>query len=908
MSPCQGNPKEDSMLNENETPEMSETPQEETVNEENPTPTPEDSTPEITEDKQQAEVEDTSAPETVVPAEETIAEESEEKKTETEPVAVIEEKKQEEAEQTEVSEQEASTEANESPVEEVQSAEPTPEAEKESTPVEVPKEESPSQEETPAAKEEKTQSESPSSDPPQKTSQGVADLPPLNEALNAKIEEVLKSTTGGYQILAGATLTDLIHLITQFSQQDNVLPFSARVGLVKRTFDTLKYQPEFDKGLGDRFLQGLAEFNRKRLGQRKVAESQREENSRHKKDLIEKLKLIVDAEDPTKIQEVRAVQDEWKTIGHVLKADIEPLYREYRFLLDKFYRLREMHFELLDYDRKINLQEKERLIKEAEKLIPPEEDREDGEVWRERMDLLAEIQQQWKAAGHVPREEMDRINSEFRAVVDNFFEVRQGFMEVQDQLRTENGTKKQAILEKMAPFAAFTAERPRAWNDATRELRALQEEWKSIGQAPYKINSELWSKYREHCNAFFSNKSAFFKKFDEFRAENLEKKRALVDRVEELVRQGEWEKTAKELKEIQRNWKEIGPVPERHSNKLWNRFRTACDTFFENRRTHYRGLHKGEHANLEAKKALIEEVKKLDVVKLGGIDGAIKKIKEIQAKWKEIGKVPYKEKDTIWEKFRAAIDQFFDGLSGKREELRELRLKSSIESLEDSSERGGIIRSKITRLRRKIGQAQEKVDQYSNNILFIAKGKKGDSLRNQIQKEIDKEKRIIQEWKKEIRALNEALKNPPKPKPKEEPKPKAEEKAEAPAETPAATEETSKEEAATPAVEEPKVEEKVEAPAETPAATEETPKEEVAPAVEEPKAEEKAEAPAETPVATEETPKEAAAPAAEEPKAEEKVEASAEETPKEEAAPAAEETKQEGPAKEEASEETPKEE
>ena len=765
------------MLNENETPEVSETPQDEPVKEENSTPTPEVQVPEEDDKEEQTESKDDAEQETDVTSEE-------------------------------VSSEEPSTEKSEAETTEAEVAE---EVLEESSPSEEQSE--PSEETVPEAQADEVAEESASPEPVK----DLTDLPPLNEDLLAKLDEILTSNTGGYQILAGAKLSDLVHLIQRFSQEENVLAFSAKVGLVKRTFDTLKYNPDFDKALGDRFLEGLAQFNRKRVGQRKVAESQREENSRHKKELLEKLKLITASEDPTKIQEVRAVQDEWKTIGHVLKADIEPLYREYRFLLDKFYRLREMHFELLDYDRKINLQEKERLIKEAEKLIPPEEDREESEVWRERMDLLAEIQQQWKAAGHVPREEMDRINSEFRAVVDNFFEVRQGFMEVQDQLRTENGEKKKAILEKMMPFAAFTADRPRAWNEATRELRALQEEWKAIGQAPYSINSELWSKYREHCNAFFSNKSAFFKKFDEFRAENLEKKRALVERVEELVAKGEWEKTAKELKDLQRSWKEIGPVPERHSNKLWNRFRSACDTFFENRRTHYRGLHQGEHVNLEAKKALIEEVKKLDIAALGGVDAAIKRIKEIQAKWKEIGKVPYKEKDTIWEKFRAAIDQFFDGLSGKREQYREMRLKASIESLEDSSERGGIIRSKITRLRRKIAQAQEKVDQYSNNILFIAKGKKGDPLRNQIQKEIDKEKRVIQEWKKEIKSLNEALKNPPKPK-KEAPA--AEEKKE---ETPTPPLEekasTSQPEAETPkeeTSETPAVEAKTEEVAETP--------------------------------------------------------------------------------------------
>ncbi|MEL6134075.1 MAG: DUF349 domain-containing protein, partial [Bacteroidota bacterium] len=442
-------------------------------------------------------------------------------------------------------------------------------------------------------------------------------------------------------------------------------------------------------------------------------------------------------------------------------------YKQYRTLLDIFYNRRGMHFEMLEYDRRINLQEKERLIKEAQGLVPPEELLEDAETWKTRMDHLSELQQQWKAVGHVPREDMDRINNSYREAIDKFFEARQVFREKQDSNREANAAIKEEILTKMAPFSEFTAERPKAWNEATRELQTLQEAWKNSGQAPQAVNNELWNRYRAICDAFFGKKAAFFKQFDEFRQENLTKKRALCEQAEAIAQSQEWEKSARDLKRLQQEWKKIGPVPERHSNKLWNRFRAACDTFFEGRRAHYQELHKEEYENLDAKKRLIEEVKKLADAESNDIEGDIERVKAIQQEWKEIGKVPYKEKDKIWDEFRGEVDEFFNGLSGKRGRIRERRMNRSIESIADPKELSAAVKERVRILRRQISQVQEKVEQYSTNVQFISKGKSGDALRAQINKEIESEKGKIADLKRQIKELQEKAKNPPK---KEEPK------------------------------------------------------------------------------------------------------------------------------------------
>lgn len=595
-----------------------------------------------------------------------------------------------------------------------------------------------------------------------------------NPEIWGRMKEIL-ADKNNQQILSGAQMTDLVAMMAYFIEAPRTLQQVPRVGLVKRTYDALKYQAELSEEENNAFLEQLATFNKKRVEIQKQQDDQKKQNATQKEELLRSLQAIVDTEDPLKINEVREIQNAWRNIGQVPREKLDILYKQYRFLLDTFYKQREMHFEMLEYDRKINLQEKERIIKEVEQLIPGEDKQEEPAVWKEALDTLKEYQQMWKAAGHVPREEMERINNSYREAVDRFFEVRQGFMEKLDEARSENAAKKEAILAEMAKFSAFEADRPRAWNDATRELKTFQDTWKETGQAPYAQNNELWNRYKEICNAFFTRKAAFFKQFDDFRSTNLELKRALCEKAEAITQAQEWEKGARELKRLQKEWKEIGPVPERHSNKLWERFRTACDSFFEQRRQHYQVLHEEEYKNLDAKKQLIEEVKGLiekeDIV----IEEAIERVKQIQQEWRKVGKVPYKEKDKIWDEFRGEVDAFFNGLSGKRQRLREKNFTRSLDTIEDPKQLSEAVKERIRRIRRKINQSQEKVDQYSNNIQFISKGKSGDALRAQIQKEIDEEKSLIADLKKQIKDLREKADKP-------KPKAKAPEQKEKPAE------------------------------------------------------------------------------------------------------------------------------
>lgn len=580
------------------------------------------------------------------------------------------------------------------------------------------------------------------------------------DAMLQQIDNILDNETNLDQLIESATPYELIFMLDHFYKAEEVQPYIRRVGLIKRAFDGVREKEEVPQSILGRFSTALARFNKKRSEYQATQDQLKEVNSHVKRDLLDKLKAIVDAEDVNKINEVREIQQGWKDVGHVKREDMEALFREYRFLLDSFYKNRELHFQLRDYDRQINLQEKDRLLAELKTIIPEESERENRDIWTAKNDQLTDIQMRWRAVGHVPRDDMDRINDSYREITGQFFSIRREFFETQDDSKKENEDKKRVLLEKMKVFEEYQSEKPKDWNSATEQLRVLQEEWKEIGPAPKEVNSELWKSYRNVGNAFFGKKAEFFRQLDEKRNGNLTKKRELCEKAEVLKDAGEFEKAAREMRMLQEEWKNTGPVPERYSNKLWGRFRAACDAFFEARRTHFSSRRGEEDANLSSKKELIEEVRKVSMADAGTADKAIGLIKDIQARWKSIGRVPFKEKDTIWKEFRAEIDQFFEDLRGNRDRTNYANLKEKVETLPEDK-RSHALKGRIQKLRRKMDAISEKVEQYSTNIQFISKGKSGDSLRAQIQKEIDKETRVLKEMRKQMKQLNDLLKNPP---------------------------------------------------------------------------------------------------------------------------------------------------
>ncbi|MEZ4687609.1 MAG: DUF349 domain-containing protein [Bacteroidia bacterium] len=506
-----------------------------------------------------------------------------------------------------------------------------------------------------------------------------------HEALIGFIDEAVNQPEGLENLLGRATPQELILLMEYFNQQDEVRDNIRRVGLVKRTFDQMQSRMELPSEVQQRFSTALSLFNKKRSEFQAEREKRREANAEAKAKLIEDLKIVVDANDMNRHDEVKKIQKAWKDTGQVPKEKMDELNLAFRALLDQYYQQRKIHFELLDYDREINLKKKETLLEEMKTIVPPEDKREDREAWEHASTMMEAAQLRWRAIGFVPKEELERVIEDYKDVLNQFYSLRREYFESQEQERQENATAKEELLEKMEQFRAYTSNSPREWNDATQELRKLQEAWQEIGPAPREVNSDLWKKFREIGDAFYGGKTNFFRQLDDMRAANLDGKTKLVEEAEGLQESNDWGKTTRRLQEIQNHWKEIGPVPERHSQKLWNRFRTACDTFFEAKRDYFASQRDDEKRNLGLKRELIDRVKNISTEEMGSADEAIAEIKLIQEEWKGIGHVPFKEKDKIWDEFRGEVDKFFDDLRSNRVRRSVARTRAKVEELPDDA-------------------------------------------------------------------------------------------------------------------------------------------------------------------------------------------------------------------------------
>lgn len=586
------------------------------------------------------------------------------------------------------------------------------------------------------------------------------------------LDEIIGDHTNFDATVEKSTPNELVLLIETIATRGKVSDFAQKVMTIKKSFDKKTDEETTDTAIVSRFQVAFGKFNKKRAAYYAEREREKEENSKRKKELLEQLKQLVQEEQVTKISEVRDIQQKWRETGWVAQKDVQPLNETYRQYLDIFYNLRSKYQELLDYDRKYNLDEKKKVIDEIETLIPTEEGTT-REEWTARSAKVKNLQEVWRTIGLVPRESLEEINAAFRNVLDRFYELRSSYYELQDQQKNENAAAKRSLLERLTPYGTYTSDKAKSWNEATRKVLAMQEEWKKIGPGPLEVNKQLWKEYRQICDTFFNNKGEYFKGFDGQRSDNLARKIAICERAEALAESSDWKETAKVLKELQDEWKQIGAVHERHSNKVWKRFRKACDTFFERRSQASNAEKSSLDDNLKKKEELIAKLEALTASENPGAQ--IDTFNEIQAEWKATGHVPFKLKDKINNAFKEAIQKYFEksklsghhhhggggggrhhGGGGRGERFNDADLNSG-----DEDSRAKRLMGEIRRLRIRIQEIDQKASQYELNIQYIAKGKAGDGLRAQIQGQIDAEKAKVKELRAKMKEYLYQLENPP---------------------------------------------------------------------------------------------------------------------------------------------------
>ncbi|WPZ09579.1 DUF349 domain-containing protein [Roseivirga spongicola] len=475
----------------------------------------------------------------------------------------------------------------------------------------------------------------------------------------------------------------------------------------------------------------------------KEKEEAKTRNLAKKEELLSQLRELVDGEEATtSIKPIKDIQEAWKQIGPVPPQHNKTLWANYNALLDRFFNNRHILFELKELDRKKNLEAKKELCEKAEAL-----DKLDN--IKDAVIQLNELHEEYKHVGPVPKEVQEELWQRFKTASDNIYRKRKDYLEDLKGELKENLVKKEALVQELLPFTDFKSDRINAWNAKTKEILAIQKKWDAIGGVPREkakeINKGFWGSFKQ----FFAHKNEFFKTLEGQRKENLEKKVKLAEEAEELSKSEEWDKTSEQLKKLQRQWKEIGPVPEKKRNEIYERFKAACDAFFNNRRSHQNKAEAGYVNNQKAKEAIINTIS--DKAKEAG--GSEAELMELVEQFNSIGFVPRNAIKTIESQFSEALEAYAGSLNLEENETESLVIRAEMTGLQSGPGGNRRLNKKEGALRRQISELEDNIALWRNNLTFFANSKTADKLKGEFDQKIDKAVEEVKELKKQLRIL-----------------------------------------------------------------------------------------------------------------------------------------------------------
>ncbi|MBQ9230924.1 MAG: DUF349 domain-containing protein [Prevotella sp.] len=477
----------------------------------------------------------------------------------------------------------------------------------------------------------------------------------------------------------------------------------------------------------------------------KEQEQEKQDNLQKKLDIIEKIKAMVTSpEEANKsYKEFKALQDEWKEIKNVPAEKANELWRNYQLYVEQFYDLLKLNSEAREYDFKKNLELKTRLCEAAEKLA------DEPEVIS-AFHQLQKLHQEFREIGPVAKELREEIWTRFKAASTVINKRHQQHFEELRAKEEDNLARKTALCEKVEAIAAEENKGSADWERHTKEIIAIQAEWKTIGFAPQKMNVKIFERFRAACDDFFGRKAEYFKGLKENFKENADKKRALIEKAKALQDSTEWKSTSDKLINLQKEWKAIGMVPKKLGDQLWEEFLGACNKFFEARNAAGAGGRSEEYQNLEKKRGVIEQLKA--AAEEAG-EGLQEKVQKLVEEYQSIGHVPFKEKDKIYEEYHAVVDKLYKELNIT---VAKRRLNKFKDNLKQVAERGeNALDNERARLMRQYEQLKAEVQTYENNLGFLnASSKKGNSLIDEMNRKVQKLKDEVQLVRDKIKAID----------------------------------------------------------------------------------------------------------------------------------------------------------
>ncbi|HEY9115877.1 MAG TPA: DUF349 domain-containing protein [Bacteroidales bacterium] len=499
--------------------------------------------------------------------------------------------------------------------------------------------------------------------------------------------------------------------------------------------------------LEQRFTAAFGIYKHNKANYAELLEKEKQENYQLKLKILDELKELIDSEETLKktYDEFNRLQTTWREIGMVPATELNDLWQNYHFLVERFFDKIRINKELRDLDLKKNLELKVVLCEKAEELILEKS-------ILKSFKLLQKYHDEWREVGPVPIEEKEPIWERFKNASDKINSRRKDYYKSLQEEQQTNYDAKVALCEKAEELLTKPTVSLNDWQKRTKEINEIFKVWKTIGRAPKAQNDEIWARFKVSLDSFFDSKREFLGKLKDQQLNNLNLKIDLCAQAESLKDSEDWRNTTKDLIKLQQEWKKIGPVPRRHSDKIWKRFRTACDHFFNRKSFHFKNLHVVEDENLKKKKELIKEISEFKLTPKK--DANMEAIRNFQRQWMEIGHVPYKIKDEIQHQYRDAIDKLFDKMDVSKTEMTKAGFQSKVDMLKSSPDADRRLSKERFHLVNKVTKIKEDVALLENNIGFFANSKQSELLRREFEQKIERAKKEIVEIEAQIQILD----------------------------------------------------------------------------------------------------------------------------------------------------------
>lgn len=506
-----------------------------------------------------------------------------------------------------------------------------------------------------------------------------------------------------------------------------------------------EFKPQVD-AVEQQFHELLNTYKEKRAEAHAKADAEMKQNQLRKENIIEQMKELsgTDTADVNdNLKRVKELQQEWKTIGAVPPEVANTLWKQYNLYQEKFYDLVKINFELREYDFRKNLEMKTALCEQAEKLA----EREDiVPAFKE----LQRLHEEWANIGPVAREQREEIWNRFKAASTVINKRHQDYFAGIHEQENINLQLKQNLIEEVKQIDIAALNTNKLWDEATEKITEIQTKWRAIGFAPKKYNQQIYDEYRKLCDNFFNAKNEFYKQLKDSLSQNLQLKRELVRKAEELKESQDWKNTTEKIIALQKQWKTVGAVARKHSDEVWKQFTAACDYFFEQKKAALKDTISEEKQNLEKKRAIIKQIEEIAIDEK---DAALSQLRQLMAQYNAVGFVPFREKDKVAKQFHAATDRIFDQLNIDAANRRLDAFTKEVESKDENA-----LLNDRRRLVRQYEALQQDIKTAENNILFFtANSKKSGKLIEDMQHKITAQKKQLAELEQRINLIDSKL-------------------------------------------------------------------------------------------------------------------------------------------------------